>query len=352
MFGLLALSWSAGAVTPAPTGSASCAQLYCWQPSAGSLVPPHAGSASAASAAVYFAADQASRVKTHVRRMRHFATTAFEQLADTDTRDDDEGGDVESAFPYLWLSLQEAVAVTEKAGSDADAWHAVVQQLMLVFEKRVLNQVKLRTVAEYMRKALSMRRSAARAASYLRWLNRLPELVSKNTDVEFIAELRAFVALLEQEAKTGDAHFDSNLEDAKDLFLPGMPQLLSASDVESSSRDYMTTFSLWPTRISTVPLAKQFVSALVCAAAAAVRLLLFSPASSLACPVSTAAAMRGRIWQPESSIGALPRSICPYAIATFARMLTCSARRGRLHLPSFTQVAEHCGRRSEEQLRS
>ena len=138
----------------------------------------------------------------------------------------------------------------------------VVQQLVQVFEKRVLNQVKLRTVAEYMRKALSMRRSAARAAGYLRWLNGVPELRSGNTEVEFVAELRAFMALLEQEADTGDADFDANA--AADLFLPSMPQLLSASDLESSSRNYISTFSLWPTRISAVPLAKQSVRRHAC----------------------------------------------------------------------------------------
>lgn len=233
---------------------APCAQLYCWQPSAGSTVPP-----GGSTAAAYFERDQRARVKTHLRRMRNLTTTAFEKLApkgggsdDDDTREDDSGGDVEAAFPYLWLGLQEAVAVTEKAGSDADAWHAVVKQLVQVFEKRVLNQVKLRTVAEYMRKTLSLRRSATRAASYLKWLRAVPELAG---EPEFVDEIRAFVALLEQEVKTGDVRFDGN---AEDLFLPSMPQLLSSSNVEKTTRDSMTTYSLWPTRISIVPLAKRY----------------------------------------------------------------------------------------------
>ena len=234
-----------------------CAQLYCWEPSCGSVVPPHDIELERSpSAAAYFARDQAKRAQTHLKRAKNLTAIAFEKLGPAG--EDDEDADIEAVFPYLWSALQEAVALTEKAGSNSEAWNAVVSLLNRIYERRVLNQIKLRTVAEYMRKTLSMSKSHKRAAHYLKWLKSLPDLSETGPNApEGASEIRAFAAQLEKEVATGDGRFRAE-DCAVDLFLPGMPQLLAASRVEASTRDYMTTHSLWPTRISTVPLAKRF----------------------------------------------------------------------------------------------
>ena len=140
-----------------------CRSLYCYTPHTGSLVPPHDKSKTKEAVRNptpflrdHFHRENMVRKPYHLKRAVNFTNVGLRNL---------RSGDVEDAFPFIWSGLQELFAATEKAPTDAETWHKAVLLLQRIFDARDLNQVKLRTVAEYMRRAIQLDPSATARAS-------------------------------------------------------------------------------------------------------------------------------------------------------------------------------------------